>query len=179
MNIFPEGGTSNGKSLLQFKKGAFLGEKRVTPIFLKYHHGHFSPSFEVIDFFPLAWMQMSSPWMKVDVNLMPDFEPNEYLFRTHADKGKERWEIFAWAVRDIMAKEGDFELSDMVIKDRNPYFHYMMGRGTEDPSIALVESKSLLTGKKKDNYNHVGDELKKDSNSKKSGKRTKDYKNEM
>jgi len=156
-----------------------LGEKRVTPIFLKYHYGHFSPSFEVVDFFPLAWMQMACPWMKVDVNMMPDFEPNEYLFRTHADKGKERWEIFAWAVRDIMAKEGNFELSDMVVKDRNPYYHYMMGRGKEDPSIALAETKSLLSGKNKDKFNHVEKEIYNDSNSKKSGRRSADVRREL
>ena len=35
---------------------------------------------------------------------MAPFLPNEYLFKTHADKGKEKWEIFAWAVRDVMVK---------------------------------------------------------------------------
>ena len=55
----------------------------------------------------------------------------------------------------------------------------MMGRSNEDPSVALVETKTLLSGKNKDNYNHVDDELKKDSNTKKSGKRQADYKVEM
>ena len=40
---------------------------------------------------------------------MPDFEPNEYLFSTHADKGGSRWEIYAWAVRDAMMRAGDFK----------------------------------------------------------------------
>ena len=43
---------------------------------------------------------------------MPDFEPNEWLYEKHADKGTERWEIFAWAVRDIIAKTGRFELCE-------------------------------------------------------------------
>jgi 1-acyl-sn-glycerol-3-phosphate acyltransferase len=34
--VFPEGGTTNGSSLIKFKKGAFLAEKRVTPIIFKY-----------------------------------------------------------------------------------------------------------------------------------------------
>lgn len=70
---------------------------------------------------------MSSSWMMCEVNRLPDFEPNEYLFKTHADKGKERWEIYAWAIREIMAKEGGFELSDSVVKDRTPYYYYLMG----------------------------------------------------
>jgi hypothetical protein len=36
---------------------------------------------------------------------LPDFIPNDYLFETHKDKGEEKWEIYAWAVRDIMAKK--------------------------------------------------------------------------
>jgi hypothetical protein len=42
--------------------------------------------------------------MKCRITEMPDFEPNEYLFETHMDKGNDRWEIYAWAVRDIMLK---------------------------------------------------------------------------
>ena len=34
--------------------------------------------------------------------------PNEYLYKTHADKGKEQWEIYAWAVRDAMSKASGF-----------------------------------------------------------------------
>lgn len=43
---------------------------------------------------------------------MPPMQPNEYLFREHADKGKEKWEIFAWAVRDVMCKVGGFGKHD-------------------------------------------------------------------
>lgn len=37
---------------------------------------------------------------------LPDFEPNEYLYENFKDKGNEKWEIYAWAVRDIMCKAG-------------------------------------------------------------------------
>ena len=40
--------------------------------------------------------------------MMADFKPNDYLLEKHADKGEEDWEIFAWAVRDAMAKQGNF-----------------------------------------------------------------------
>jgi hypothetical protein len=35
--------------------------------------------------------------------------PNDYLFETHANKGKEKWEIYAWAIREIMTTAGDIE----------------------------------------------------------------------
>jgi len=54
-----------------------------------------------------------------------------------------------------------------------------MGRGKEDPSLALMETKSLLSSKHKNSYNHVEGDLKKNWNSKKSGKSAADYKNEM
>jgi len=47
---------------------------------------------------------------------MPPFTPNDYLFEKHADKGKEKWEIFAWAVRDAMMKSGNFESIDIPLK---------------------------------------------------------------
>lgn len=34
--IYAEGGTSNGKGLIKFKKGAFFSEKTIRPMFLKY-----------------------------------------------------------------------------------------------------------------------------------------------
>jgi hypothetical protein len=40
---------------------------------------------------------------KISLIEMPAFQPNDYLYTKHADKGKEKWEIFAWAVREAMA----------------------------------------------------------------------------
>ena len=34
--LFVEGATSNGTSLLKFRKGAFFAEMKIKPIFLKY-----------------------------------------------------------------------------------------------------------------------------------------------
>ena len=37
---------------------------------------------------------------------MPPFIPNDYLYETHADKGEEKWQIYAWAVREAMSEVG-------------------------------------------------------------------------
>jgi hypothetical protein len=39
---------------------------------------------------------------------MPDFTPNEFMFEKFADKGLERWEVYAWVVRDAIIKAGGF-----------------------------------------------------------------------
>lgn len=37
VNIFPEGGTTNGESLLHFKRGAFAALRKVQPFYTKYY----------------------------------------------------------------------------------------------------------------------------------------------
>jgi len=120
--IFPEGGATNNTALLKFKRGAFVGEKRVSPMILKYKYDGFSPAFDVIDFLPLATLSYCWRGLTCEVHYLPDFEPNNYLFETHKDKGKHRWEIYAWAVRDIMAKAGNFELSDCTLAQKLAYY---------------------------------------------------------
>ena len=72
--------------------------------------------------------------MSTKVHVMPDFQPNEYLFETHADKGADRWEIYAWAVRDAMAKVGRLNTSDMPLKIKIQYEkHMQMQEGAQDP----------------------------------------------
>jgi len=81
---------------------------------------------------------------------MPPFEPNEYLFEKHADKGNERWEIFAWAVRDAMMKSGHFQPIDETLKSKFKYEEYMRCLpGALEPSITdSLENKLLLNASK-------------------------------
>ena len=56
--------------------------------------------------------------------MLPVFKPNDYLFEKHADKG-ERWEVFAWAVRDVMLKTGGFKPCDQSLREKLAYEKYM------------------------------------------------------
>ena len=123
--IFAEGGTSNNTHILKFKKGAFFSGKKVKPIMLKYSYCGLSPAFEVVEMFPLIILQLSSFFVSVEVGILPDFKPNRYLFETHADKGREEWEIYAWAVRDAMAKTGGFKTCDVPLRMKVDYENYM------------------------------------------------------
>jgi hypothetical protein len=38
------------------------------------------------------------------ITVFPPFAPNDYLYSQHKDKGSEKWQIYAWACRDIMAR---------------------------------------------------------------------------
>ena len=96
--IYPESTTTNGTELLAFKRGAFIGEKRVRPIVavqdpdapMSIAQGGFITS--ISDILPIILVNLS--WLgffRIQFKVLPDFEPNEFLFKTHADKGKERW----------------------------------------------------------------------------------------
>ena len=104
MLIYAEGGCTNGDGLMHFKKGGFYGEKAVQPMFIKYNRCFLNPSYETIPYLALEFFMCSTFCTRAEIHKLPHFKPNEYLFKTHADKGTERWEIFAWAVRDIMMK---------------------------------------------------------------------------
>ena len=48
--------------------------------------------------------------------------------KVHKDKGKEEWEIFAWAVRDVMAKYGNLKLATQNNAEKILYRNYMSGK---------------------------------------------------
>ena len=74
---------------------------------LKYKFGTVSPAYDTIEILPLAILQLSWFCIRCNILELPEFEPNEYLFETHKDKGKDRWEIYAWAVHEIMKEAGN------------------------------------------------------------------------
>lgn len=136
--IFAEGGTSNGSGIMKFKKGAFFAEKTVKPMFMKYKCHTMSPAFDVMEFLPLLILHLSWAFYKCEVTTMPDFQPNDYLFETHADKGNDRWEIFSWAVRDAIMKAGDFEACDLPLRQKMQYEAYMQRKaGAQIPFPAV------------------------------------------
>lgn len=83
------------------------------PIVLDFQYGMFSPAYDITPFLPLILMQLSLFYTgKVNLVELPAFQPNDYLYTKHADKGKEKWEIFAWAVREVMADAANMQISD-------------------------------------------------------------------
>ena len=71
--IFPEGTTSNSRYILSFKKGAFISEKAVMPVVLKYNWTDFSPCYDIMPFIPLVIMSMSYGWFTCTVKVLPTF----------------------------------------------------------------------------------------------------------
>jgi lysophosphatidylcholine acyltransferase/lyso-PAF acetyltransferase len=119
--IFPEGGTTNGKYLMQFKRGAFASLRAVKPVVLRYVWSSLSVAWDVIPFLPLAIMMFSRFYTRCDVIELPTFVPNDYLFEQHANKGDDKWEVYAWAVRQCMAEASGLEMSEQPFRDKLHY----------------------------------------------------------
>ena len=111
--VFPEGSTSNGSHLLKFKRGAFEAMRTVRPCYFKISDRMFWPGWDVIEFWPLFILVASSLCCYTcTIYMMPEFTPNEKMLEMHADKGSEDWEIFAECVREAMAKQSGYPISN-------------------------------------------------------------------
>jgi len=138
--IYAEGGTSNGTGIIKFKKGAFFSEKTIRPMFLKYRDSTVSPAFDTMEFLPLVILTLCWACYHCDVCVMPDIQPNDYLFEAHADKGQERWEIYAWAVRDAMMKAGNFQPCNIPLRTKILYEAFMQRKkGAPEPPQHTVK----------------------------------------
>jgi len=127
--MYPEGSNSNGSHLLTFKKGAFISLKRCTPMVIQSKTtGTLIPSYDSIPLLSLVIFQCCWGFMPVKLKVLPDFEPNEFFFEKFSDKGSEPWEIYAWAIRDIMAKSGNLKLCEISYKERDQYQGFMHGK---------------------------------------------------
>ena len=54
-------------------------------MFMKYKYHTVNPAFDTMEFLPLAILHLSWACFSCEVNVMPDFQPNDYLFETHKD----------------------------------------------------------------------------------------------
>lgn len=81
--IYPEGGTSNGQQLLEFKKGGFASLLPVRPIVFKYQSNYIDQEQSIIPMYAHILFIFSMPYTNVRVIDLPTFEPNEYFFKNH------------------------------------------------------------------------------------------------
>ena len=52
---------------------------------------------------------------------MPPFMPNDKMLEIHKDKGDQDWEIYAWCVRDAIAKASGLPKSDGSLREKREF----------------------------------------------------------
>ncbi len=111
--IFPEGCMTNGKSIIQFRKGAFVPGKNVIPVLIEYkdHYPAYCRGRNTA--FQFLFGIFSRLYNSVEVTILPTYVPSE----------KEKLDpiLFANNVRNYMASNSILPLSDRNINDSLAY----------------------------------------------------------
>jgi len=111
--IFPEGTTSNGKSLLHFHKGAFLAGVPVLPVCLHYPFCTFDPAYSSVSL-GFSILGTCCQFMSfLEVTCLPMHFPS--------DEEKNNPELFARNVRGEMAAALNIPVSEKGLKEQYEY----------------------------------------------------------
>lgn len=108
--VFPEGTTSNGHFLTHFHTGAFRSGEPVQPLIIKYDGENFYPSFDSIPHVYFMFRLMTQLYLPVTLTFLPVYYPS--------DEEKRNPALYAHNVRQLMAREGKFKLSDATLSDK-------------------------------------------------------------
>lgn len=119
--IYAEGGTSNGRQLLQFKKGGFINLKSVQPVVINYDCNKADMENCVIKIQHIIPQYARNLWIKVTVKRFPVFVPNDYFFDKFQQEGEEKWQTYARVIRDIMSEHTGLKKSDLSYEDKVAY----------------------------------------------------------
>ena len=131
--IFAEGTTTNGSALLKFKRGGFAALRTVIPVFAKVKQlGYFNPNHDVLEFWPLLIMYLASlSCYNLELTIMPEFTPTEWMLEQHRDKSEHDWEVYAECVREAMSRFGGVELCNRSNREKLDYEYFMCGQTDE------------------------------------------------
>ena len=120
--IFPEGTTSSGRHLLEFKRGAFYSLLPIKPNFIlpnlndEFHLGCGDTNVGIN-----YGRTLTKLYVRTDFIELPIMTPNEYMFNNYSNYGKEKWEIYKEVAKEIMSILGNFKKSKMEFDDSNRY----------------------------------------------------------
>ena len=119
--IFPEGTISSGRSLLEFKKGAFDGLYPLKPYIIKNGNINFDISGGSFNLLAHVFIFLSHLWHNIEVMELPIFSPNDFMFKNNGNPKCEKWEIYANTTKSIMSEVGDLEKSAKSFKENLEY----------------------------------------------------------
>ncbi|KAF3518365.1 hypothetical protein DY000_02062122 [Brassica cretica] len=117
--LFPEGTTTNGDYLLQFKTGAFLAGTPVLPVILKYPYERFSVAWDTISGARHIIFLLCQFVNHLEVIRLPVYYPSQ--------EEKDNPKLYASNVRRLMATEGNLSLSDLGLGDKRIYHATLNG----------------------------------------------------
>jgi len=147
--IFPEGTTTNGTSLIDFKYGAFFPHMPVQPIAIKYKYKYFNPSF-VIDNLVVYSIKTAIQFKnELEIVFLPVVEP---------ETEEEKTDVKVWTEKNYqnLAKELGVPLDRYCSRaEKMHYLNYIRGKSdfenTEQQINELINKKKSLIKEDKKN----------------------------
>ena len=147
--MFPEGSTTNGTSLSRFKRGAFEGMRAVRPVFSKFNQQYMNPTYDVVPFFPWLFLIMSSfTFFRLELTIMPEFCPTDWMLVNRKNKSEQDWEVYAESVREAIGRYGGFKLENRSLREKLAYEHFMCG----DKRECTIDGKTFTWESEDDDY---------------------------
>jgi hypothetical protein len=134
---FAEGTTTNGKTILRFKRGAFYPNLPILPVFLKYWGPFFSPHYDLLPINLHMLLITSQLITTLTVYELPVVYPTEYMYENgpsllqrHGRKlsgvVQERdCRIYAEVLRDIYATVFKLPKSDLNYKQKKDIYRIL------------------------------------------------------
>ena len=119
--IYPEGTTSNGFCMMEFKRGGFAALKPVKPVCVKYRGKYFHPTYETLPFAVHTILLLCHLYSSLEIKYLPIFVPNENLYKNKKNLSDRKEMIFAESVREIMEKVSGIKRSTNSLEDKKEY----------------------------------------------------------
>ena len=93
MHVFPEGGNTNGTTLINFKRGAFDSLQPLKPMIINYKVPSWgiSPAQDILGSAKNAILISLCGYINASIDVLPVFTPNEYFWKHHILAGEEKW----------------------------------------------------------------------------------------
>lgn len=131
LTVFPEGTTSSGRHILQFKKGVFNPLKPVRPVVVINEGQTLAMGITSVSIYFMNFLTI--PYHKIEFVELPVIRPTRYMFETYRKTNKEAsewedWQIYAEVVREIFCEIGNFQKGEKNFRDSMDYISVIRGK---------------------------------------------------
>ena len=116
--IFPEGNTTNGKYITNFKKGAFISLLPLKPLLVIYYDGFLCATNRFFFFV----RTVATFKIKIKYAELPVIRPNDYMFENFKNLGNEKWEIYSKVVNKMYSEIGGLKQCNIGFREKMMYY---------------------------------------------------------
>ncbi len=123
--IFPEGCTTNGKTLVRFKRGAFEPLDPIQPIYIEYQSPFYNVSYDSLPTVLHVIFTACQPCTRIVIHRLPVIYPTDYMFQRYERWGNTKAEIYAEVAREIYCKTYGLGKSTLSLVDKGRLVDYL------------------------------------------------------